>query len=77
MKSYGKLIKNAVCVFQMRLYELLALLLPKTCEGKLYVKTALAKLLAAKECTELSIFNYDKLIRAAFLSSLHILEVSI
>ncbi|MCI4382874.1 hypothetical protein PGIGA_G00019750 [Pangasianodon gigas] len=32
MKSYGKQIKNAVCVFQMRVYEVLALLPPKTYE---------------------------------------------
>ncbi|MCJ8737086.1 hypothetical protein PDJAM_G00019790 [Pangasius djambal] len=31
-KSYGKQIKNAVCVFQMRVYEVLALLPPKTYE---------------------------------------------
>ncbi|TSW08333.1 HEAT repeat-containing protein 5A [Bagarius yarrelli] len=32
-KSYGKRISNAVCVFQMRMYEVLALLPPKTYEG--------------------------------------------
>ncbi|XP_047677260.1 HEAT repeat-containing protein 5A isoform X1 [Tachysurus fulvidraco] len=32
MKSYGKQIKSAVCVFQMRAYEVLALLPPKTYE---------------------------------------------
>lgn len=44
MKSYGKQIKNAVCVFQMRMYEVLALLPPKTYEGKRYVKTVLKSL---------------------------------
>lgn len=32
-KSYGKRISNAVCVFQMRMYEVLVLLPPKTYEG--------------------------------------------
>lgn len=48
MKSYGKQIKNAVFVFQMRVYEVFALLPPKTYEGKLSVWTVLLKWLTAE-----------------------------
>uniref|UniRef100_A0A4W4DTG3 HEAT repeat-containing protein 5A n=1 Tax=Electrophorus electricus TaxID=8005 RepID=A0A4W4DTG3_ELEEL len=40
VKSYGHQIKNALTVFRLRVYEILALLPPKSYEGKFYVKSS-------------------------------------
>uniref|UniRef100_A0AAR2KWJ4 HEAT repeat-containing protein 5A n=1 Tax=Pygocentrus nattereri TaxID=42514 RepID=A0AAR2KWJ4_PYGNA len=40
VKSYGNQLKNAVTVFRLRVYEILALLPPKSYEGKSCVKTS-------------------------------------
>lgn len=54
MKSYGKQIKVALSVFQVRVYEVLALLPPKTYEGKLYAQTVFGQILTGFElnCNE-------------------------
>uniref|UniRef100_A0A8B9LPZ3 HEAT repeat-containing protein 5A n=1 Tax=Astyanax mexicanus TaxID=7994 RepID=A0A8B9LPZ3_ASTMX len=61
IKSYGNQLKNAVTVFQLRVYEILALLPPKSYEGEKHIGTLLKLLqndLTGPEnmaCAELSL----------------------